>query len=80
MKGVSKNVVEIIGGREDDFERAILFVKNGQRGVRSFRAQTIAGIRVARAKNVRYWGCFLARYGAAFAAGAVTCCLVMKIV
>ena len=80
MKGVSKNVVEIIGGREDDFERAILFVKNGQRGVRSFRAQTIAGIRVARAKNMRYWGCFLVRYGAAFAAGAVTCCLVMKIV
>ncbi len=78
MRGISKNVVEIIGGREDDFERAILYVKNNQKGTRSFRAQTIAGVRVCRAKDAAYWGGFFARYGAAFAAGAAACLLVMK--
>ena len=78
MRGVSKNVVEIIGGREDDFERAILFVKNNKGGSRSFRAQTIAGVRVSKTKNLLYWVSLLARYGAAFTAGAAACFLVMK--
>ena len=80
MRGVSKNVVAIIGGREYDFERAILFVKNDRKGTRSFRPQTIAGVRVCRAKNAAYWGGFAVRYGAAFAAGAAVCYLVMNFV
>jgi len=73
-------MVEIVGGRDDDFERAILVIKQGRTGVGKFTSQLIGGVKVSRAKNITYWLMFLARYGSAFLLGAVSAFLLMKIV
>lgn len=71
VRGVNKNVVEIVGGKEDDFERAILVVKQGVGTLPSKGVQSIGNIKVTRVKNTKYWAFFALRYGACILVGAL---------
>ncbi len=85
LKGVNKQVVEVVEVDNEFFERAILFVKpeqqqNGEETLRENARRYVGSLRwrPARAGGWRLWAARLAQWGSAVGLGALLGGLLLK--
>lgn len=85
LKGVNKQVVEVVEVDNEYFERAILFVKadkqpEGEEALRENAHRYLGSIRYRprRRSGWRFWGMRLLQWGSAMAAGAFLASILIK--